>query len=354
MRNLLLISLLLPALAMANATIPTEDLKGTEDLLYLKRYEGSFIVDRGQQAFEEFVLPTSKLEKTDKIDSHNNHVYLPPQKVDVEGKLTRLIYVAPADRTPLEVIRNYQEELTGKGGSVLFECKDEECGGNFTYGADSGGNDTGMVQLVYPDAQMMQPDFTNGNCALNSWHANQRYASMKLTTEDKTDVHLALLVYTLKDDLYCKALNGRTIVVLAAAESKAREQRMVTVVPAEDMGKGIGTDGHIALYGIYFDYDKADLKPDSKPQLEEIAKMLQADTALNVVVAGHTDNQGEIAYNLDLSKRRAESVVQALGKDYGVDAKRLTAQGVGMAAPVASNDAEEGRAKNRRVEIVKR
>jgi outer membrane protein OmpA-like peptidoglycan-associated protein len=129
---------------------------------------------------------------------------------------------------------------------------------------------------------------------------------------------------------------------------------MVTVVPAEDMGKGIGTDGHIALYGIYFDYDKADLKPDSKPQLEEIAKMLKADTALNVLVVGHTDNQGELAYNADLSKRRAESVVQALGKEYSIDAKRLTAQGVGMAAPVASNDAEEGRAKNRRVEIVKR
>ena len=354
MRNLLLVSLLLPVLAMADATIPNVDLKKTADLPYLKRYDGSYIVDQVHQSFDEFSLPTSKLEKTEQLDGHNNHLYLPPQAVKLEGKLTRTIYVAPADRSPLEVIRNYQDEVTGKSGSVLFECKDEECGGDASRGADSGGDNSGMIQLLYPPNLMEQPAFTNGNCSLNSGRSSQRYAAMKMTTADNAEVHLALLAYTLKDDLYCKALNGRTVLILTTSESKPREQRMVTVVPAEDMGKGIGTDGHIALYGIYFDYDKADLKPDSKPQLEEIAKMLKADTALNVLVVGHTDNQGELAYNADLSKRRAESVVRALGKEYSIDAKRLTAQGVGMAAPVASNDAEEGRAKNRRVEIVKR
>jgi outer membrane protein OmpA-like peptidoglycan-associated protein len=354
MRKLLMLAVLLPTLALADATIPDKDMQGTADLSYLQRYDGSFIVDQLQEKFDEITLPLSKLEKTDQLDSHNNYMSLPKEKLALEGKITRTIYVLPAERTTLEVIRNYQEEVEGKGGSVLYQCKEDECGGNVQYGADTGGNETGIIQMVYPDAKMVQEDFTNGNCSLNSWHANQRFAVMKMTTPENTEVHLGLLAYTLKNDRYCKALDGRTILVLAAIEGKPREQNMVTVVPADDMGKGIGADGHIALYGIYFDYNKADLKPDSKPQLEEIAKMLKADTALNVLVVGHTDNQGELAYNLDLSKRRAESVVKALGADYGIDAKRLTAQGVGMAAPVASNDTEEGRAKNRRVEIVKR
>ena len=66
------------------------------------------------------------------------------------------------------------------------------------------------------------------------------------------------------------------------------------------------------------------------------------------LVVGHTDNQGELAYNVELSKRRADSVIQALGKDYGIDTTRLGAYGDGMTAPVASNDTEEGRAENRR------
>ncbi len=354
MRKLLMLAALLPMLAMADATIPDKDMKGTEDLPYLQRYDGSFIVDQLQEKFDEIILPTSKLEKADQLDSRNNYLSLPKEKLSLEGKITRTIYVMPSDRTTLEVIRNYQEEVEGKGGSVVYQCKDDECGGNVQYGADTGGNETGIVQMIYPSSKMVQKEFTNGNCSLNSWHANQRFAVMKMTTPDNTEVHLGLLAYTLKDNNYCKALDGRTVLVLAAVEGKPREQKMVTVVPADDMGKGIGTDGHIALYGIYFDYDKADLKPDSKPQLEEIAKMLKADEALNVLVVGHTDNQGELAYNLDLSKRRAESVVKALTTDYGIDAKRLTAQGVGMAAPVASNDTEEGKAKNRRVEIVKR
>lgn len=213
MRNLLLVSLLLPVLAMADATIPNVDLKKTADLPYLKRYDGSYIVDQVQQSFDEFSLPTSKLEKTEQLDGHNNHLYLPPQAVKLEGKLTRTIYVAPAERSPLEVIRNYQDEVTGKSGSVLFECKDEECGGDASRGADSGGDNSGMIQLLYPPNLMEQPAFTNGNCSLNSGRSSQRYAAMKMTTADNTEVHLALLAYTVKDDLYCKALNGRTVLI---------------------------------------------------------------------------------------------------------------------------------------------
>lgn len=366
MRKILWMVALLPVLACADPSPPTHDIQGAVDLPYLKRYEGAFIVDQVQKAFDEFDLPLAKLEETDQRDKMGGNTYAPGKKKTIEGKVNRFVYLAPPNRSPLEVLRNYQEELATKGMEVLFECKGRDCGGKSDEAGANSLQDLGpnnMVDSLFPFALSLQQKESVGYCALLDKHTDLRYTAMKITTPEQTEVHLALLAYVLKgeyfyagerDVSYCKPLAGRTALVMVAVEGKAREQKMVTVVPAEDMGKGIGELGHVALYGIHFDYDKADLKPDSKPQLEEIAKMLKADTALNVLVVGHTDNQGELAYNVDLSKRRADSVIQALGKDYGIDTTRLGAYGDGMTAPVASNDTEEGRAENRRVEIVKR
>lgn len=85
----------------------------------------------------------------------------------------------------------------------------------------------------------------------------------------------------------------------------------------------------------------------------EIAKLLAANPALKLYVVGHTDNQGGVEGNIKLSQDRAEAVLQSLVRDHGVAAGRLRAYGCGLFSPVASNDSEEGRAKNRRVELVK-
>ncbi len=353
MRVFLLIIALLPSLAVADATIPTKDIPGARDLPKLKRYQGSFIVDHMQSSFDTFSLPTGVLKKSDKIDKNNNTIALPAQKLDAEGKLDRYIYVAPAGRSPLEVIRNYEEELSANGGKVLFRCKEDECGGDINSGADAGGGVTGMLNLLYPKDYMQQSYYSNGGCALFSNHAKQNYSAIQVNRPDGTEVVLALLAYSVNNNLYCKALNDRTVLVMTAVEKKPREQRMISVLPANELSGSIGSKGHVAIYGIYFDSGKAVVKPNSAPQISEMAKMLKADSAMKVIVVGHTDNQGDLGYNMELSKRRAEAVVQALANE-GIVASRMTAQGVGMAAPLASNDDEEGRAKNRRVEIVKR
>jgi len=108
------------------------------------------------------------------------------------------------------------------------------------------------------------------------------------------------------------------------------------------------------LYGIFFDFDKADVKPESEPTLNEIANLLKQDTKLNLYVVGHTDNKGKFDYNVDLSKRRAAAVVKELTKKYGVSPNRLTPDGVGPLAPVSTNETEDGRKLNRRVELVAR
>ncbi|PSH03239.1 MAG: hypothetical protein CXZ00_13390 [Acidobacteria bacterium] len=115
----------------------------------------------------------------------------------------------------------------------------------------------------------------------------------------------------------------------------------------------INRTGRVSVYGIHFDTAKANIKPESDATLKEVAKLLQDDPKLKLYVVGHTDNQGAISFNMDLSRRRAEAVVSALASKYGVATGRLRAFGSGPYDPVASNDSEDGRAKNRRVELVK-
>jgi outer membrane protein OmpA-like peptidoglycan-associated protein len=122
---------------------------------------------------------------------------------------------------------------------------------------------------------------------------------------------------------------------------------------AAAMGNDIRNSGHASVYGIYFDTGKSTIKPESAQAIEEIAKLLKADPGLKIFVVGHTDNAGGIESNITLSQARGEAVLQSLVREHGIAAARLRSYGCGQFAPMASNDSEEGRAKNRRVELVK-
>jgi outer membrane protein OmpA-like peptidoglycan-associated protein len=126
----------------------------------------------------------------------------------------------------------------------------------------------------------------------------------------------------------------------------------IKVAEAGDLAAQFDKDCHIALYGVLFDFNKAVLKPESDSVLQRVLAMLQANASLKVEVQGHTDNVGNDAYNQTLSEARANSVMAWLTA-HGVAAARLTAKGYGETMPVASNNTDEGRAKNRRVEIAK-
>jgi OOP family OmpA-OmpF porin len=128
--------------------------------------------------------------------------------------------------------------------------------------------------------------------------------------------------------------------------------RQDVVADAKFMSEGISSTGHVAIYGIYFDFNKSDVKPESEPALSEIAKLLSGSPNLKILIVGHTDNVGGIEYNMKLSLARANAVVQALTTKHKVNPQSLKAYGVGQLAPVAPNKTEEGRAKNRRVELV--
>jgi outer membrane protein OmpA-like peptidoglycan-associated protein len=130
------------------------------------------------------------------------------------------------------------------------------------------------------------------------------------------------------------------------------EMAQEVVADAKFMSDGISSTGHVAIYGIYFDFNKSDVKPESEPALQEISKLLSGNSNLKVFIVGHTDNVGGVDFNMKLSQARADAVVKALTTKYKVNPQQMKAYGVGQLAPVAPNKTEDGRAKNCRVELV--
>ena len=162
----------------------------------------------------------------------------------------------------------------------------------------------------------------------------------------------ASVLKVVKNDMetwaYINAYNQEYHIIIV----EKQVMRQDVTANANAMAASIKDSGKAAIYGIYFDTGKAEIKPESQASLQEIAKFLKTEPKLNFYVVGHTDNVGNFDSNLKLSKDRADAVVKALVGNYGIPASQLKAWGDGPTAPVASNTAEEGRAQNRRVELV--
>ena len=123
------------------------------------------------------------------------------------------------------------------------------------------------------------------------------------------------------------------------------------MVTADKMRSELAARGRVALY-LNFDTDKATIRADGKPAIDEIITLMKQDATLKLAVEGHTDNSGDARHNKELSQQRAAAVVEALVKA-SIDRARLSSSGLGDSRPLADNKDEEGRARNRRVELVR-
>lgn len=170
-------------------------------------------------------------------------------------------------------------------------------------------------------------------------HEDQRYATLKLAKDGAE-------IWAQVDTAWGR---GYQLIIV---EKRGMVQEVKA--SAELFKAGLAASGHVEVPGIYFDTGKAELKAESDAALAEVARLLEADPALRLYVVGHTDNVADLDLNTRLSQARAEAVAKALVGKHGISAARLVGRGVGPLAPVASNDSEAGRAKNRRVELVKR
>ena len=227
------------------------------------------------------------------------------EKVEtVEGRLTRTVYVIPEGRSTLEVVRNYTNELEGKGAKTLFQCSKAECGEDFH-------KLHGVPRALKPEGSAYNRarlDLVRSVLEYVDPAVDQRLWVGKWPRDNGSDVYASIYAATQTGGSMgdiSAALKGRVLVMLDVLETKAMQQNLA-FVSAEQIGGALGKDGRVALYGILFDFDKADIKPESDKQLVEMANLLKSTPGLKVFIVGHTDNKGACTYNTDLSQRRAE------------------------------------------------
>lgn len=303
------------------------DAPGCQDPVGLKRFEGSALVDCQERDFGEFTLATGKLAAWD----YNAMRPAFESSLDIEGRLTHGIYFVPKGPSSAEVARNYETVLRENGFKLLYAAKGSE------FGADQGRYfehaGTGEQLFGY------SPERSRFLSAVKDEGTRKTYVSLYVI-EYQGGVHSRL-----------KGEVGQVMVRLDTVVSGSLEDRM-TLVSAGEIHKSIEETGRVTLYGIRFDFNKAEIKPDSQPALDEIAKYLSANPARRLHVVGHTDGIGGFDFNIRLSEARARAVVARLVSAYGIAADRLRGNGVGLLAPIANNASEDGRARNRRVELV--
>jgi OmpA-OmpF porin, OOP family len=246
-------------------------------------------------------MPSYELSGSDDKEFDAHRFFNGREFVNVEGKLWSKYYELKEGATQaseLQITRNYANALKAIGGTVYNEglCEGEKCG-----------------------------DYQGG-----------KFVSGQASKDGK-EVWLELVPHNSGGDY-------QMIVV----EREAMKQD----VTASGLLAALNAEGHVALY-INFDTNKADIKPESKPIIDQVAAMLKGNPGLSLSVEGHTDSTGTPEKNKVLSEQRAKAVVAALVAA-GIDSARLSAVGYGQEKPIADNSTEDGRAKNRRVELVKR
>lgn len=315
------------------------DKPDSRDHPLVKRFEGSEIVFYKQSDFERLKLALSPI-----VFNYGEQKYDPYKSLKAEGRLTTIYYAAPAGVQPLEVIRNYENELREKGFEILFQAEGDELERN------KGDNLVAEIYGVTPsNTDQAHPDMASLTAVDLK---KSQYLAAKLAREEG-DVYVSVLAIEgswMAAGAF-KIPEKTTVVRFDVCEVKSMKPRMVTV-SADEMASQITSMGKVALYGIFFDFNKADVKPESALTLAEIARLLNGNSRLKLLVVGHTDGIGSFETNRTLSQKRAEAVVASLVSGHGINSNRLFPVGVSFAAPVTSNATEEGRAKNRRVELV--
>lgn len=321
------------AAAMA-ADAPVADVPGATDHPLIKRFNGAWLAGQHVSNWDAAVLPGSAELDKDKRQFKAT--------LNLEGKVTRTLYIAPAGKAALEVWRNYEQALNAAGFKKRFACERNCADLYFAWSRQS----DPTKGLVWAKGYIVTP--TGSRYSLNSSLSSED-GRMLVGTLGKPGQEATVLIY---NSVAANATTGQVATFVEVVEPKAMETGQVTVDPAA-LQAGLAAQGRVTLTGLFFDTGKTELKPESKAQLEAMAELLKNQPTLKAWIVGHTDNVGSFEANEKLSLARAQAVVAALtAAPYKVDAKRLVPKGLANLAPVAGNGDEAGRARNRRVELV--
>ncbi len=290
-----------------------KDTKGSQDHPLVSRYPGTRIMTYVTKDFDEYLLPLSAPIRKGGAKPEFK------KSMELEGKITRIGYEIKPDTSTLKIYRNFESAFKKSGFKIKFSCKKDKCGQSSKW------------QTFFVRKQV--------------WGRPETQRVMTLHKKIKgQDVYIVL--YT--------GNQGRKITIgLDVVEVKAMENDLVEI-NENSLQQKLEVEGKVALYGIQFEVDKATLLDDSRKSIDVLAKVLTKNKTMQVYIVGHTDDSGSAKHNIELSNHRAQVVVQELVKKHKIDSKRLTSFGAGPYAPVGNNANDEGRALNRRVEVIKR
>lgn len=297
------------------------DKKGCEDHPVITRYPGAIIEYCDTKNYSEFAVATGPETGYRTIGEWTN----------VSGKQTRVYYSLIGNKIVSEVYQNYLTALKSNDFQLLANKIHQER----NVSTDVGGNtwlNTFYKSNPFPSNVGIKINMGSGSLG------GTFYIAAK-----KGNVYMAVSGKRYSDN--------ETVVLLDVIETEEMEDNLITV-NADFIANQLFKEGKVALQGILFDHNKATIKDESKPLLEEIAKFLNANPTVVIFVVGHTDMTGEVHYNIDLSKQRAKAVTDYLINHHHIASNRLYPYGVGPVAPVDNNTSETGKANNRRVELV--
>lgn len=291
-----------------------EDVKGSSDHALLPRFPGATIKAYKAANYDEAELPNSRIDSRD------------APLLQLAGRVTQIGYEVPATTSVAELAANYASLLDREHFTKVFSCRGDACGEQFASVVVNSGK-------VMPDAfPVAFNDKARAYLGKRSDAAGDTWVFLYLTDGSSS--------------------NERNNIYEEIVEPKALDTNQIRTIDAATLKGDIARDGRVALYGLYFDTDRSEVRADSKPQLDQMIAVLHDNPGWRVYIVGHTDNRGGLAHNLALSQARADAVTKALVEQGKIGADRIVARGVASLAPVASNADEAGQARNWRVEMV--
>lgn len=324
----LLVKVIATSLVSLATSVWAQDIEGVVEHPMIERYPGQVIAWQHIENYQPYKVATGPVTGYRKIDAW----------IDTEGRVTRTFYkLEVEDRSYAEVYKNYLDALQAENFEILGE----------GFSADRRGREIGSRQWMEVTFGANPATKPGAVGTMFSGTSSSGGAGAMVATKERAAGTVYVVVYV---EQHSKNYIGTLVDIV---EVEAAETGLV-VVDAEAMGSDIDEYGRVVLDGIVFDFDKATLKPESKPALDAIAQYLKSNPDKQFFVVGHTDAKGTFAYNTKLSADRARAVADALQQGYGITSDRLEPHGVGPLSPVFSNVSDSGRDKNRRVELVER
>lgn len=304
--------------------LQAQDAPGSEDHPAITRYPGSVIKWNKVENYMPYKIAAGPVTGYRTISDW----------IETEGRVTRLFYELKGARTHSEVYKNFKDALAVDKFDIFMDGFFPERNVKGTVGG-----------YTWMQVAMGPQPHPSGSTTLFKGTSTVGGTGVVFGRKERADGTIYILIYV-------RQYSSNTVIVsMDIVEEESAETGFV-VADADAMGSDIEEYGKVALYGLYFDHDKATLKSESKPALDEVARLLKANPEWNFYVVGHTDMTGSMEYNRKLSGDRAKAVAEALINDYQIPRSRLESYGVGPLVPVFTNQKDAGRAKNRRVELV--